>query len=132
MTPEEKQARAESICVQVSDGLSLRQIAAKYDCSAGAILKWVTETPELCERYARARDSASDLFELEIIEAAMSCGPETASADRVKIDALKWVAARRSPKKYGDRVQNEHSGSIQLTDMSEEELERRIKALNQG
>ena len=52
----------------------------------------------------RARESAADIFETDIIEAALSCGPESASSDRVKIDALKWVAARRSPKKYGDRI----------------------------
>jgi hypothetical protein len=47
----------------------------------------------------------------------------------VKIDALKWVAARRAPKRYGDKVQTEHSGSIQLTEMTDDELERRIAAL---
>lgn len=66
--------------------------------------------PEHVEQYARARESAADIFETDIIEAALSCGPETASSDRVKIDALKWVAARRAPKKYGDRTSLEHTG----------------------
>lgn len=127
-----KAQRVDDICEMVAEGLTLRQIAAKFDVNAGTILKWIGETDEFAQQYARARDSASDIFETDIIETAQAVSPETAAADRVKIDALKWVAGRRAPKRYGDRVQTEHSGSIQINDMSDEELERRIKAINQG
>lgn len=104
------QEQIDEVCAQVANGKTLRQIGAFFGVDAGTILKWIAETPEFTQQYARARDSAADLFETEIIEAAMSVGPETAAADRVKIDALKWVAARRAPKKYGDRVAQEISG----------------------
>lgn len=99
----------ERICEMVSIGETIRQIADDVGVSVGTVLNWVS-MPEHVERYARARDTASDIFEAEIIEAALASSPETASADKVKIDALKWVAARRSPKKYGDRVQAEVTG----------------------
>jgi len=91
------------ICEMVAQGKTLRQIQADTGISMGSMLRWTT-MPEHVEQYARARESAADIFETDIIEAALSCGPESASSDRVKIDALKWVAARRAPKKYGDRI----------------------------
>ena len=97
------------ICEMVAQGKTLRQIQADTGISMGSMLRWTT-MPEHVEQYARARESAADIFETDIIEAALSCGPESAVSDRVKIDALKWVAARRAPKKYGDKVQNEHTG----------------------
>jgi hypothetical protein len=125
-------AQIDEVCELVANGQTLRQIGAHFGVNAGTIIKWIGETEEYSQQYTRARDSASDLFELEIIEAAMSCGPETASADRVKIDALKWVAARRSPKKYGEKVQTEHSGSVNFGELTEEDIERRIKTLISG
>ena len=91
----------------VAEGKTIRQIAAHYGVSAGSIIAWLTDTAERTEQYARARDAAADLFETEIIEAALCVSPETASADRVKIDALKWVAARRAPKRYSERLQQQ-------------------------
>lgn len=92
------------ICEMVAEGMTIRQIAAHYDVSPGTVIAWATDTQERTERYARAREAAADMFEAEIIEAALSVSQDTAAADRVKIDAMKWVAARRAPKKYGDRV----------------------------
>lgn len=96
------------ICEMVAEGKTMRQISASLGFSLGSMLRWTT-LPEHLEQYARARESAADIFETDIIEAALSCGPESASSDRVKIDALKWVAARRAPKKYGDRIENRHT-----------------------
>lgn len=91
------------ICEMVAEGKTMRQISALLGFSLGSMLRWTT-LPEHVEQYTRARESAADIFETDIIEAALSCGPESAPSDRVKIDALKWVAARRAPKKYGDRI----------------------------
>lgn len=110
---ESKRDKAEkhhaTICEMVAEGKTIRQIAEHLGVSPGTVIAWATITPELTEQYARARESAADMFETEIIEAALAVSPESAAADRVKIDAMKWVAARRSPKKYGDRV--DHTSS---------------------
>lgn len=99
--------RVSDICNKVANGMTLRQIAFEYGVDPATILNWVTVDADSTQQYARAREAAADLFESGIIEAAESVTPETAAADRVKIDALKWVAARRAPKKYGDKVQQE-------------------------
>ncbi|MFD1693728.1 hypothetical protein ACFSHR_26330 [Azotobacter chroococcum] len=112
-------------------GKTLRQIAVDMGLSVGTLLGHVSGSP-YSEQYARAREAASDLFEADIITEAEAVTPENAAAARVKIDALKWVAGKRSPKKYGDRIQQEHSGKIQIQDMTDDELDRRIAQLVSG
>lgn len=107
LTDNELAERHKELCGMVADGNTIRQIATHYGVSAGSIIAWLTDTQERTEQYARARDAAADLFESEIIEAAMAVSPESAPADRVKIDALKWVAARRAPKRYSERLQQQ-------------------------
>lgn len=106
LTPEEIGKRVDSLCEQVAEGKTLRQISASMKLSVGMLLKMVA-VPPYSEQYTRARESAADLFEADIITAAMAVTPETAAADRVQIEALKWVAGRRAPKKYGDRIQQD-------------------------
>lgn len=117
---------AKDICERVANGDTLQVIATSYDVSIGTILNWATKE-ENTDNYARAREAAADLFESKIITRAETVTPESAAADRVAIDALKWVAARRAPKKYGDKIQQEivgaNGGAIQVntTAMSAEE-----------
>lgn len=126
---QEQQARADVICEKVADGLTLRQIADGFGVSSSTIIRWVTLNETITEHYARAREMAADLFENDIYDAAMAVTPDTATADRVKIDALKWIAARRAPKRYGDRVTSEHVGAgggpiltKDVSDLSDEDL----------
>ena len=100
---------ANDICERVANGETLQVIADFYDVSIGTILNWVTKKDN-ADNYARAREAASDLFESKIIERIQLVTSESAAADRVAIDALKWIAARRSPKKYGDKVTQEVTG----------------------
>lgn len=101
---------ANDICERVANGETLQVIADFYNVSIGTILNWVTKRDN-ADNYARAREAASDLFESKIIERIQTVTSESAAADRVAIDALKWIAARRSPKKYGDKVTQEHTGA---------------------
>ena len=43
----------------------------------------------------------------KILAVADACTVETAAADRVKISAYQWRAAKLAPRKYGDRQQIE-------------------------
>jgi len=63
---------------------------------------------------ARARQSQADLMDDKIIETAENCTPETANADRIKIMAYQWRAARLNPKRYGDQISVDHTGQVGL------------------
>lgn len=103
--------RIEQICSWVAEGMTVRKIAEELGITAGRVIHIVSANEEASKLYSRARDAASDIFEADIIEAAQGVTPNTAGADRVKIDALKWVAARRSPAKYSERIQQDHVSS---------------------
>ncbi len=105
--PSETQQFA-TICELVAEGQTIRQIAEVLKCSPGHVLRIINRADDEGQKqYARARDIAADLFESDIIMHAEASSPDTAAADRVKIDALKWVAARRAPKRYSERLVQE-------------------------
>lgn len=103
--------RIDHICELVAEGQTIRQVAADLGVSPGQVLRIINNAgDEAQKQYARARDIAADLFESDILMHAEASTSETAAADRVKVDALKWVAARRAPKRYSERLVQEVSG----------------------
>jgi hypothetical protein len=89
-------------------------------------VKLDVKMPELNEGFAtniaRAREMQADYMDDLILETANGCTGETAAADRVRIAAYQWRAAKLRPKVYGDKVQTELSGPdggpIQVTGIS--------------
>ncbi len=121
MSPEQIQ----NAFIKIGDGLSLRQIAKEYGCGATTLYDNLVKTPELTEQYARAKEVQAETLADEIVQIADDGqndtykddeGNETTNHDviarsRLRVDARKWVAAKLLPKKYGDKVTNEHTGA---------------------
>ncbi|MES2904532.1 MAG: hypothetical protein V4696_10140 [Pseudomonadota bacterium] len=104
---------ADSILDRLSEGESLRQICAGDDMpNRASVNRWLDADENFATRYARTREMQGDHMDDLILETADKCTVETAAADRVKIDAYKWRAAKLKPKVYGDKQQVEHSGNI--------------------
>jgi hypothetical protein len=108
----------ESICESIESGLTLRQVAEKHGISKALILKNVALSEEFGDQYARAIDTRTDI-DFEGLADQLSEEPERGKFridpawvnwKRLQIDTLKWALSKRIPKKYGDRVQNEHTG----------------------
>jgi hypothetical protein len=109
------QALADEICERVIDGQSLRTIAADPSMPArSSIIKWLSQNEAFAVQYARAREAQADAMDDEILDSARATTNETAQADRVKIDAFKWRAARLAPKKYGDKFLHDHTHTIDI------------------
>jgi hypothetical protein len=83
--------------------------------------------------YIHARECQAELFACEIIDIADET-PITEQPDpdggvtlridaagvqrnKLRVDARKWVAARLLPRKYGERKEIEHSGTVTLEDL---------------
>ncbi len=102
----------DEICDRIANGESIRKIAASdHMPDVATLMRWLDANPSFAHKYARAREVQGDYMDALVLDTADASKPETAAADRVKIDAYKWRAAKLKPKKYGDKIINEHTGA---------------------
>jgi hypothetical protein len=119
---------AEAICEEIASGRSVVQICLDPDFpSETTVYRWLDKHEAFRERYARAREFQAEHYAAEIIQLADTPvearkitikpdgGEEVTIGDavdrtRLQIDARKWYASKLSPKKYGDKLQQEVSG----------------------
>ena len=109
------QETADAICEQIIAGETLRDISANpaYP-SWSTIWRWLQSNPDFRAQYARAREDAAEAHADRALKEALTAddseGCRVAGA-RLRWDALRWHASKCAPKKYGDRVQQEITGS---------------------
>ena len=128
----------EDICDRIADGESLRTICDDETMpDRRTVLRWLDTHPDFAAKYARAREAQGDAMDEKILAVADACTNETAAADRVKILAYQWRAAKLAPKKYGEKVISELSGPnggpIETKDVSARDvLARKLHSLSAG
>lgn len=96
-----------SICDQLADGKSLKRICEADDMPDKATFyNWINNNQDLLDKYARAKDDASDALAEDIQNIAddVLSGKYEPNNARVAIDAKKWIASKLKPKKYGDKI----------------------------
>ena len=114
------QELATEICNHIADGKSLRTIAAMENMPAqSTIMLWLDGTrPEFSEQYARAHEAYADKLAEETLLIADDSSQDTyVDADgnvktdteaiqrsKLRVDTRKWLASKKAPKKYGDKV----------------------------
>lgn len=104
------QEAADKICALISEGKSLRTIAKVEGMpSTETMYNWMRLFPEFLERYARAKEDQADAFAEEMLDLADDDTVDT-NRSRLQIDTRKWLAMKLKPKKYGERITQEHTG----------------------
>lgn len=116
------------ICERLGEGESLRRICNDEGMPAkSTVMLWLAQHSEFSDQYARARETQADYLAedlLEIADDARNDWMESNGEDdkgwiangehiqrsRLRVDARKWLIAKLAPKKYGDRVTQEHTG----------------------
>lgn len=142
---EFSQETADLICLRLAEGESLRSICNDDDMPCKAtVMRWLRSWPEFRDQYACAREAQADTLFDEVLDIADESSndtiidPETGhertnhevvARAKLRIDARKWMAGKLRPKVYGDKLDLEHSGALDLKNMSDEDLERRIQQL---
>lgn len=132
-TEENKNEIFDKICTEIESGRSLRSILKTDENmpSSSTFFIWLKEDDLKSKRYELATDLRTDALFDEIVEIAYNIeyGETTKTSDkgteitvgdmlghrRLKIDALKWSLSKLNPKKYGEKLQQEHSGEIKTT-----------------
>lgn len=111
------------ILSEIEEGASLRSILRREDMpNQNTFFEWINEDEEKAKQYAYAIDLRTELkfesIEFDYMEEPQR-DPETGKIDtgwvqlqRLKIDAKKWELGKLKPKKYGEKIQTEHSGEI--------------------
>lgn len=116
---------AAEICDRLAKGESLVSICADETSgwlpSQTTVYRWLDESAEFRERYARARELQAETFVDEIVSIADQPNARTTTdgevhlsdpvRDRLRMDARKWVASKLAPKKYGEKITQEVTGA---------------------
>jgi len=112
---------------RIEDGESNRKICSGSDGmpSYDLFKKWMRENPDLITQYAHSKQLSAEAFEEKAIATAeddtddiifVECetkdgitskrviNHEAINRSRLKVDTYKWVASKRDPKKYGDKL----------------------------
>lgn len=122
-TPELEDA----LCELIASGSSL--VSACRDCEIGmtTVFRWLSEAPDFREKYTRAREAQAEHYAAEIVDIAdeaevqqvvtpdgvvdFKLDATAVARNKLRVEARKWVASKLLPKKYGDRVENVHTGA---------------------
>jgi hypothetical protein len=124
---DELREKINVICERISDGESVRSILKdKIPFARSTFYCIVSENKDIADQYARAMLERQEALFEEILTIAdsqendivlSSDGVEVINhnviqRNRLQIDARKWNLSRMNPKKYGDKVDVNHSGEI--------------------
>ena len=102
---------ADRICERLLNGDSLRQICADESMpNRSTVYRWMDENEAFAAKCARAREAQGDYMDDLIYDEARECTNDNFQAARVRISAYQWRASKLKPKKYGDRITQEHTG----------------------
>jgi hypothetical protein len=113
-----------NICDAIAAGKSLRQACEDEGVKHSTFLLWVKQDKDLADQYAQAREIGTDV-EFDALGDMALEEPErgpTGTVDagwvawkRLQVDAKKWALSKKAPKKYGDKIEHEHTGGIAVT-----------------
>ena len=130
---------ADQILEALSSGMGLVTFLKQHEGmpSYSTVMRWIRDNPEFAQNYTRACEDMADNDADKIADVAQRviAGLVDPQAARVAIDAYKWSAGKRRPKKYGDKLEIENTGSVAVTHtldvsgLSLEELDVLEKAL---
>jgi hypothetical protein len=108
---------AETICARIQNGEGLRSICRDEEMPGRqTVLDWLNDEkfPEFRTKYARAREIQGDYLDEEMQEVANSATPKNVHVARLRVLTMQWRASKLAPKRYGDKVELEHAGKVQI------------------
>lgn len=124
---------ADKLCALLADGQSMRKACESEDMPCKTtIFMWLRTNEEFLNQYTQAKEEAAESFADNINDIAENVGSPVFDEEgnlvyvdgkplmqvdmvainhaKLIIDTLKWSASKLKPKRYGDKVHNEHTG----------------------
>ncbi len=87
----------------VATGGNIGDACERAGVTRGAVYAYQRENPGAREQWALAREESADAY-ADRIASLIEGGMPDAQVARVKIDALRWLAAKRNPRLYSDKT----------------------------
>ena len=126
---------ADEICDRLANGESLRSMCLdEHLPDRRTITNWLLNKEEFFRQYTQAKDVQLDLMAEEVMEIAddgsndwmertnkdgESLGwivnGEALGRSRLRFDARRWYLSKLAPKRYGDKLNVEHTGDVVVT-----------------
>ena len=104
---------ADEICRRIMDGESMRSICSDSDMPDRATVhRKMASDPDFATKCARAREVQADTLFDDIQDVADTGNPEDVQRAKLRVSTMQWRAAKLAPKKYGEKLDVEHSGEI--------------------
>lgn len=101
-----------AICERLSNGEPLAQICRDDGMPTDrAVRDWVVDDAEVASAIACARETGFDAIALRALEIADTTTDDP-QCRKVRIDTRLKLLAKWDPKRYGDKIHNEHSGAV--------------------
>lgn len=109
--PSEFSDDAETAILDViREGGTLDEAAIAAKVTRQTICRWLQDDVEFRDKYVQAREDQGDWFADKI--ASIALDPSREGSDiTARVNALKWLAGKRKPKVYGDKVTQELTGA---------------------
>lgn len=106
------------------EGLSLRKAGLKASITPQSFLRCCDADEDLADQYARAIETRYDVLADDIMQISDDGSNDTyrdadgktrtdndvIARSKLRVDSRKWLLSKLAPKKYGDRVVQEHTG----------------------
>jgi len=127
---EYNKIKAAKICEQLAMGKSLRTVCEDEEMpSVFTVYYWMGKYPEFSEQYARAKQDGAEAWAEEILDIADDGSNDWMSANdpenpgykqngeaiqraRLRVDSRKWLLSKLLPKKYGDKLDVNQTGTM--------------------
>ena len=140
---------ADLILGKIAEGMSVREICKADDMPArSTVMLWIAQDREgFSDRYARACEARAHYWADEILDIADDGhndwierldadgevigwreNGEAVSRSRLRVDSRKWLLSKMLPK-YSDRHEIKHTGSVDINQLSDDELNSKLLAL---
>lgn len=125
---------ADKICERLAAGESMRSISRDESMPAmSTLFKWIRENEAFSQQYAKAKEESADAWVEDMLDiadnqvgnpvlvddkpllnqdgkAVMFVDGPAVNHARLRVDTRKWAASKLKPKKYGEKVTQEHVG----------------------
>jgi len=124
MTPEQ----VDAIIADITGGMGTIRAVEAQGLHRMTFYRALDADAALRDRYARAKDAGLEAMADETLEIAdtvtgdtidddgvIRIAPDVVARARLRVDTRKWLLSKLAPKKYGDKVDVQHGGTVDLS-----------------